>query len=653
MANNAVRLPLYYFPDPTKGRPVFNGSVFIGNPDTDPEVLGNRKSVTLVEENGTEIPIAGAGQPFLTGTGGVILYNGSPVQALTDGNYSIKVLNAQGSQVYYVPRVGESPATIDKVVLKFDTLADAIASSEIYDTAALNIAEHTAGNGGGAMWDAVLSSTVTENTFNIVQCTGVPTLSLVIRIEDATLNISEIGALLAGDIFATLEHAISLDEVAIIKLPRSSALTLSSTILIDKALRIDGAGSCSAKEGNSTGAPGTSTTRITYTGTSDGIRLIGSGTEGVENIHLSNFSLWGSVSANDGIQVGTATLVTKSSFKNLHVRGFTKSGKFGIRLSRCLEFFMENVYTQFNDLGWGNLDGDVCTTLRTKNVHSRTNTVNGVLIQGTFSGGDCSSVLCEGNGEEGMVIAPGPSASCTGNAFYAYYSEANNAPGAGTATGIAPIAIGNSTGVASDITFYGAKIDDDATGDFGGKSVDLNRADNIVFSECEFTTYNPNFIECTTNTSGCVFRTAIKSIKETDITGNGVFFGNPRVTVEGGAAKIAVGTITRNLADADGSIVESGLGFLPRAITFFAAVDNTSMMSMGMSDGSAQLSVHDTTSFNPGTFGIAAGAVILRGGAGILATGSITIDTLGQFTIDWIKTGLPTGTAKIYYTVHG
>jgi len=65
---------------------------------------------------------------------------------------------------------------------RFSTLADAVASPSILDGDALNIAERSTGNGGGAMWDVVLSSTVTENTYNIVQCTGISTLSLVLRI---------------------------------------------------------------------------------------------------------------------------------------------------------------------------------------------------------------------------------------------------------------------------------------------------------------------------------------------------------------------------------------------------------------------------------------------------------------------------------------
>jgi hypothetical protein len=102
---NIVRLPLDYFPDPTKGKPVFNGQVFIGNPDTDPEVVGNRKAVTLRQEDGTDVPVTGPGQPLVTGQGGVVLYNGSPVQVFTSGNYSIKVLNSKGTQVYFVENV--------------------------------------------------------------------------------------------------------------------------------------------------------------------------------------------------------------------------------------------------------------------------------------------------------------------------------------------------------------------------------------------------------------------------------------------------------------------------------------------------------------------------------------------------------------------
>jgi len=88
-------------------------------------------------------------------------------------------------------------ATGAENVKNFATLAAAVTDTGLVDGDALNIAERTTGNGGGAMWDVVLSSTVTENTYNIVQCTGVGTLSLVLRF-DTVLDMSQAGLLSDG-----------------------------------------------------------------------------------------------------------------------------------------------------------------------------------------------------------------------------------------------------------------------------------------------------------------------------------------------------------------------------------------------------------------------------------------------------------------------
>lgn len=103
MALRYARLPIDYYPDPTQGRPVFNGSVYFGEPGLDPFIEANRKTVILVQENGTQVPILPAAQPLLTGPGGTITYAGSTsVQLLIDGAFSIKVLNSLGAQVYYM-----------------------------------------------------------------------------------------------------------------------------------------------------------------------------------------------------------------------------------------------------------------------------------------------------------------------------------------------------------------------------------------------------------------------------------------------------------------------------------------------------------------------------------------------------------------------
>lgn len=63
----------------------------------------------------------------------------------------------------------------------FDTLNDAETSSDIVEGDLLNLKERTSGNGGGAQWSVVLTSSVTPNTFNIVVSVAQPTLSLVLE----------------------------------------------------------------------------------------------------------------------------------------------------------------------------------------------------------------------------------------------------------------------------------------------------------------------------------------------------------------------------------------------------------------------------------------------------------------------------------------
>lgn len=78
--------------------------------------------------------------------------------------------------------IGPYPVVADDNT--FPTLAAAVASDSIEDGDLLHLVERATGKGGGAFWVVVLSSTVTENTYNIVQGTGVATLSLVLIIEE-------------------------------------------------------------------------------------------------------------------------------------------------------------------------------------------------------------------------------------------------------------------------------------------------------------------------------------------------------------------------------------------------------------------------------------------------------------------------------------
>jgi hypothetical protein len=63
----------------------------------------------------------------------------------------------------------------------FNVLADATSSTRVKNGDEATIKERELGQRGGAVWDIVLTSSVTPNTFNIVVSSGDPSLSLVLR----------------------------------------------------------------------------------------------------------------------------------------------------------------------------------------------------------------------------------------------------------------------------------------------------------------------------------------------------------------------------------------------------------------------------------------------------------------------------------------
>ncbi len=122
-----VKSSIEYFADPTKGRPVANGYVYVGTIDLDPEVPANQKQISVIQEDGTTVEVA---QPLSLSAGGVPVYSGSPVTIVVDGDYSLKVNDKHGAQVYYIAHVHPS-VTTSEVVMKFDTIAD-LRASDIY-----------------------------------------------------------------------------------------------------------------------------------------------------------------------------------------------------------------------------------------------------------------------------------------------------------------------------------------------------------------------------------------------------------------------------------------------------------------------------------------------------------------------------------------
>jgi len=113
MSLKQIKLGAEYYPSPTIGRPLSGASIYVGEPDTDPTVVGNQKQVSVMQEDGTMVDVD---QPISTGAGGVPIYAGEYVTLYVAPPYSLRVDNSAGSQIYYIP-TNEQDADDNKVLL--------------------------------------------------------------------------------------------------------------------------------------------------------------------------------------------------------------------------------------------------------------------------------------------------------------------------------------------------------------------------------------------------------------------------------------------------------------------------------------------------------------------------------------------------------
>ena len=102
---STIAFPIMYINDPEKGRPIFNGQMYFGVPDLDPEIFTNQKQVYYIQESGD---LVAASQPILLSAGGNPTYNGDAVTLSITGEYSTKVLNKLGAQEFYIARTDSS-----------------------------------------------------------------------------------------------------------------------------------------------------------------------------------------------------------------------------------------------------------------------------------------------------------------------------------------------------------------------------------------------------------------------------------------------------------------------------------------------------------------------------------------------------------------
>ncbi len=147
------------------------------------------------------------------------------------GIFKVILQDKNGTQIWEADPVEFVPTSTTGSVANYDTLAAAVSSTILVDGQSLNIKERTSSNGGGGNWDVVLASSVTINSLDIVQATGVATLAIVLRDGERT---SQFGSLDATESTAAIQRAIDvIDSITIDTDSTITSLTFRSSITVN------------------------------------------------------------------------------------------------------------------------------------------------------------------------------------------------------------------------------------------------------------------------------------------------------------------------------------------------------------------------------------------------------------------------------------
>ncbi|EAB1664400.1 phage tail protein [Salmonella enterica subsp. enterica] len=101
-ANVVVSNPRPVFTESRSFKAVANGKIYIGQIDTDPVNPANQIPVYIENEDGSHVQIA---QPLIINSAGKIVYNGQLVKIVTVKGHSMAIYDAYGYQVDYIANV--------------------------------------------------------------------------------------------------------------------------------------------------------------------------------------------------------------------------------------------------------------------------------------------------------------------------------------------------------------------------------------------------------------------------------------------------------------------------------------------------------------------------------------------------------------------
>lgn len=101
-ANVVVSMPSQLFTLARAFKAAANGTIYIGEIDTDPTIPTNQIQVYLENEDGSHVPVS---QPLYINAGGYPVYSGQIAKFVTVKGHSMAVYDAYGAQQFYYPNV--------------------------------------------------------------------------------------------------------------------------------------------------------------------------------------------------------------------------------------------------------------------------------------------------------------------------------------------------------------------------------------------------------------------------------------------------------------------------------------------------------------------------------------------------------------------
>lgn len=221
----AVVLPPFELFTDVDGKPLENGYIYVGKAGLDAET--NPENVFWDDDLSVS-----ANNPART-LNGYIVNNGTAANLFVGPSYSITVRNKNGTLVFSDISVNAQPFVGNRYSSHFDTLVEALASTDPsriwWDTDIGVGARITIGDRGGSQWSVLLTADATVANPDVETSTAFPELS-IITVKSHNPTLFEYGGVNDGITDQTAAAAFMASEVGYILMSRGNWLFNTTTI---------------------------------------------------------------------------------------------------------------------------------------------------------------------------------------------------------------------------------------------------------------------------------------------------------------------------------------------------------------------------------------------------------------------------------------